>query len=571
LIVAAPAVAHAQADQTYEGGFDPEQYEASADPRSIALQDSARPLARGDYSAGLVLHLAGPPLDVCVRDAETPEGECAIGGDIINSRLRADLVGIYGLGRFDFRVVLPVVLYQSSDFDPAMGQDGLGSAGIGDLRFGGRVGLLEKQGAALAFDLSLSLPTGGGENFIGDSGVMVDPRLIGEWRRDRLALGASFGYRFRQDSGEIANLYVDDELLWSLGGEYAIQPDKLTAGLSLFGRVGVKSNPDPMMGVSGALGGEERPAELMASARYFLSDQLSLEAGAGTAVSSGYGAAPFRVLAGVRWMDVTKPTERGPLVRDRDGDGIVDGDDKCVATAEDVDDWEDSDGCPELDNDEDRIPDASDKCPLVAEDRDGVEDEDGCPDGDNDADGIADNADKCPAEAEDVDGFQDEDGCPDGDNDADGIADATDQCPMEAETVNGQTDEDGCPERAVATVTSTGIEISDKIFFDLNRASIKDESNAILDVVAEVLKTNADLTVRIEGHTDDSGGATWNRELSQKRAESVRDYLVAKGVDAARLEAVGHGEDKPLVEGKSDEARSKNRRVEFVIVDRASP
>jgi outer membrane protein OmpA-like peptidoglycan-associated protein len=270
-------------------------------------------------------------------------------------------------------------------------------------------------------------------------------------------------------------------------------------------------------------------------------------------------------------MDVTKPTESRPLVRDRDGDGIVDGDDKCVATPEDVDDWEDSDGCPELDNDDDRIPDASDKCPLVAEDRDGVEDEDGCPDGDDDADGVADGADKCPAEREDVDGFQDDDGCPDLDNDGDGIADATDQCPLEAETVNGQADEDGCPDdRPVATVTATSIEISDKIFFDLNRARIKSASNGILDAVAEVLKTNADLSVRIEGHTDDSGSSESNRELSQKRAEAVRDYLVAKGVDAARLEAVGYGEDKPLVEGTSDEARSKNRRVEFVIVDRAA-
>ena len=593
-----PAVASAQ-EVEYTPGFDPEQLSVSADPASIALQDGARPLDRGDYAAGLVLHVGGPPLDVCVIDEEDPSAGCEVEDDILNTRLRADLQAIYGFGRFDIRAVLPMVLYQSSDFGPAEGMESLGASGIGDLRLGGRVGILEKNDLGLAADLSFTLPTGGGDNFIGDSGLLVDPRVLADWRKGKIGIAASLGYRYRQDAARLANLYVDDEILWSLGGEYQIQPDKLTAGLALYGHIGVISDPDPMEGVQASLGGEERPAEILASGRYFVTDKIAIEFGAGTALSSGYGTAPFRVLAGVRWMDVTRDDG---LPADRDGDGIVDPDDRCVSEPEDIDGHEDLDGCPDKDDDGDGIADSADTCPREAEDVDGFQDDDGCPDTDNDGDGLADSADACPMDAEDMngvddtdgcpekdgdgdgifepadacptepedlDGFQDEDGCPEKDNDGDGILDGVDQCPNEAEVFNDQLDEDGCPDegRTIATVTSSAIEINDVIYFDLNRARIKRRSYTILNAVAGVLQAHSHLRVRIEGHTDDQGNADWNRELSQKRAEAVRDYLVGRGVDGARLEPVGYGFDRPLVEGKSKSARAKNRRVEFVIIE----
>ena len=131
---------------------------------------------------------------------------------------------------------------------------------------------------------------------------------------------------------------------------------------------------------------------------------------------------------------------------DNDKDGIVDLKDKCPNQAEDMDGFEDEDGCPELDNDGDSVPDALDKCPIAPEDRDGFQDEDGCPDPDNDGDGVIDAQDKCPTKVEDMDGFQDEDGCPDVDNDNDGIPDNLDRCPNQPENVNGVDDGDGCPD-----------------------------------------------------------------------------------------------------------------------------
>ena len=98
---------------------------------------------------------------------------------------------------------------------------------------------------------------------------------------------------------------------------------------------------------------------------------------------------------------------------DTDGDGIPDFRDACAGQPEDIDGFEDEDGCPDLDDDADGIPDSIDLAPLTSEDYDGFEDEDGVPDLDNDGDGITDERDMCPDEREDLDGFEDEDGCPD--------------------------------------------------------------------------------------------------------------------------------------------------------------
>ncbi len=138
--------------------------------------------------------------------------------------------------------------------------------------------------------------------------------------------------------------------------------------------------------------------------------------------------------------------EDGCPETDNDGDGVLDAMDKCPLKAEDRDSYEDADGCPESDNDKDGILDEKDKCPNEPEDSDGFEDEDGCPEFDNDKDGILDLADKCPLQSEDRDGFEDGDGCPDMDNDKDGVPDAVDKCPGKAEIVNGYLDGDGCPD-----------------------------------------------------------------------------------------------------------------------------
>jgi outer membrane protein OmpA-like peptidoglycan-associated protein len=247
---------------------------------------------------------------------------------------------------------------------------------------------------------------------------------------------------------------------------------------------------------------------------------------------------------------------------DRDHDGILDNVDKCPDQPEDRDGFEDTDGCPDPDNDKDGILDTDDKCPNEPEDKDGFQDADGCPDPDNDTDGIPDATDKCPNEPEDKDNFEDADGCPDPDNDKDGVPDTADKCPNDP----GPPDNDGCPKKYEhIVVTQEKIELKQKIFFDTDKATIQARSFALLDEIANVLKSRPTMTVRIEGHTDARGKRAHNMQLSQARAESVRQHLVGLGVEIPRMEARGYGPDQPIETNKTAAGREKNRRVEFII------
>ena len=99
------------------------------------------------------------------------------------------------------------------------------------------------------------------------------------------------------------------------------------------------------------------------------------------------------------------------------------------------------------------------------------------------------------------------------------------------------------------------------------QATIKPISFKLLDGVAAALTAHATLKISVEGHTDDRAAEDYNLKLSQRRAEAVRDYLIKKGIDPARLTAIGYGESRPAVPGKSEAARDQNRRVEFIIVN----
>lgn len=216
------------------------------------------------------------------------------------------------------------------------------------------------------------------------------------------------------------------------------------------------------------------------------------------------------------------------------------------------------------DRDGDAIPDDRDGCPDQAEDRDGFGDEDGCPDADNDRDGVLDASDGCPYQAEDPDGYSDTDGCPEADNDNDGTADSADQCPNAA----GPAAVNGCP-RVYENVELTGdaIRIQQQVHFEQDRAVIRPVSYSILNVVAQVLLDYPSTSVEVQGHTDSAGDDAYNLRLSQERADSVRAYLVERGIDPARLTARGYGETRPIESNRTSRGRAINRRVEFVRTD----
>ena len=106
------------------------------------------------------------------------------------------------------------------------------------------------------------------------------------------------------------------------------------------------------------------------------------------------------------------------------------------------------------------------------------------------------------------------------------------------------------------------------MFFDTNKATIKKVSFELLNQVAQAMQDNPTIQVRIEGHTDSQGNDKFNLKLSQRRAESVRTYLIGKGVAADRMVPQGYGETVPIADNRTSAGRAQNRRVEFVITSR---
>lgn len=104
------------------------------------------------------------------------------------------------------------------------------------------------------------------------------------------------------------------------------------------------------------------------------------------------------------------------------------------------------------------------------------------------------------------------------------------------------------------------------IYFDFDKTTLKSESFVELNKVVDFLKQNAKISIEIEGHTDSKGSDTYNANLSQGRSQSVVDYLVGQGIEAARLQARGYGEAKPIDSNETEEGRANNRRVEFTVV-----
>ena len=182
--------------------------------------------------------------------------------------------------------------------------------------------------------------------------------------------------------------------------------------------------------------------------------------------------------------------------------------------------------------------------PIVARDRDG--------------DQLLDADDRCPVDAEDRDDFEDADGCPDPDNDGDQLADTVDHCPLVAESMNGWNDDDGCPDEILAELA--GIE------FERGSARITSASRPILDRTIDILTRAPALHVEISGHTSSDGDRDDNLALSRARAEAVAAYLVAHGVAADRLTAIGYGPDRPVADDRDHDGRRRNRRIEFRIV-----
>jgi outer membrane protein OmpA-like peptidoglycan-associated protein len=210
-----------------------------------------------------------------------------------------------------------------------------------------------------------------------------------------------------------------------------------------------------------------------------------------------------------------------------------------------------------VDTDDDGVEDKIDKCPDVP----GSKKYNGCPVPDTDGDGMNDEADACPTVAGDIN-FN---GCPVPDSDGDGVLDTEDKCTTEP----GTKENHGCPEVKRDTITKVIEEkvtfAAKNIFFKAASDQLTESSIEPLDEVVKVLTDHPLLKMQIEGHTDSTGKAEMNLKLSRQRAESVKNYLTGKGIDASRLTAIGFGSSKPLQSNETVEGRRNNRRVELKL------
>lgn len=245
--------------------------------------------------------------------------------------------------------------------------------------------------------------------------------------------------------------------------------------------------------------------------------------------------------------------------KDTDGDGVMDRIDDCPDTAPRV--IVDARGCP-IDSDEDGIFDGIDECagtPVGA-----VVDSLGCPT-DSDGDGVFDGIDQCEDTPELA--VVDAEGCPI-DSDNDGIFDGIDQCPNTPSAV--RVDLSGCPtidSEEERTLYDTGT-LALALEFESGEADLRAGASADLRVIANAMRKWPDMRLEIGGHTDDRGAEAANQQLSEERAQTVKDYLVDTftWISADRLEVVGYGEEKPVADNATEEGRAQNRRVEFVIL-----
>lgn len=257
---------------------------------------------------------------------------------------------------------------------------------------------------------------------------------------------------------------------------------------------------------------------------------------------------PDRDKDGVYDMNDSCPDVAGPVelsgCPDTDGDGIWDKYDECPTEKG----TKELHGCP--DRDGDGVADKDDACPDVPGDKAHK----GCPD--TDGDGLYDNEDGCPR----VKGPVENKGCPWPDTDGDGILDKDDACPA----VFGVAENKGCPALSKKELETVKYAF-DNLEFETGKDVIRTKSYVSLNALAKLLIDKPNYGLKIEGHTDNVGKAEMNMELSLKRAEAVKKYLVAKNVDASKLETYGYGLTRPIADNSTAAGRQKNRRVEMTI------
>lgn len=624
--IAVPCTASAQES----GDFSVQRMESAPGPNNVLSTERVRMSQQFGWSASLLFNYAREPFVVvsCVTETDCSEANAQQVEDVpvVQNMFQWDVMGSFNPVDFlQIGLRVPLAYVNGSGIDASTGQpliEGANAFGLGDVMLEGKIRFFgdSKSPVALGGAVDVAAPLGHltAENkYIGnDAPVTVGWRGIADFQIENFFVVANLRGVYRGENTLGTTTVGPVEFRYAVGLGYQITPifKVMAEG---FGSTQFSST----VGTNTL----EADAAVVISP---LSTGLDFTVGAGPGILEGVGVPLVRVVGGVSFKmeagdedadGINDNADDCPTLKedkdgfkdsdgcpedDNDADGVPDAKDQCKEKPETINGFKDEDGCPDeitdsdkdgipdnsdkcpdvagkvrtqefygcADSDEDGIPDPKDTCPKDAEDTDGFEDLDGCPEPDNDHDGIPDASDECSEEPEIMNGFKDEDGCPDAvpDADKDGIPDNKDKCPSKPENFNGFEDEDGCPDKgsALVEVKAEEIRILQRVEFETGSDKIKGNTSFdVLNAVAAALKANANIfLVEVAGHTDNQGQAQFNKELSQKRADAVKKYLVGKGIADTRLKAVGYGQDKPIADNSSKDGMQKNRRVEFNIL-----
>jgi len=467
------------------------------------------------------------------------------------------LLSIGLIGRLDLSASLPVYLKQISDNYPIANPPApeISATGIGDIRLRGKFAFFKSVGRknpclsnrfnmALAADLYLQ--TGDANKLMGNGGIELTPWFLLSYCRPNTQTHSGWGatlnvgYRFKRSS-VLEDINIDDEIQFRGGiSRNLIHTERYTfaasieAGLAL--GLGKISNFTPAKV-------QHRPAEALFSIRGTHRSGIGFFLGGGLGVLDGYGSPDIRGIAGIDYR--SRPfgfRKKTKLVATQPGRIETMTFDTTLNISKILSADPDPDG--------DNIASTKDQCPMEAEDIDKFEDEDGCPEPDNDYDTISDKDDKCPLEAETRNGFQDNDGCPD--------------VSPQITTTSGQSK----PNKSRVSLEKDRIVIDGTVFFKSGSDQILAKSFDLLDEVAAVLRTHLEIhLVLIEGHTDDRGIPDKNVDLSERRAASVAAFLEQAGVAGHRFLTKGFGATTPIASNQTKSGRAKNRRVVFKILN----
>ncbi len=570
-------------------GLNGQLFRPSLDAKNtLWTNDSLR--APNKYTFGkAMLHYANDPVVYVRNDGERTE--------LVSGIWQLDAMVGHTRGPVRFGLQLPVYLR-------SMGEAAGGETGIGDLAFDVKLTALDRtvKPVGLAFAGRVFVPTAtvdaplGNANLGWEVEAIVDKELTPKW-----LLAANVGTR-GVPTVELENLTWDDQVFLRGGLGYTVTPDRLGFSMDVASQFNYNDFSNPA----------GRPVEGLLGVWNRLTPNLMLRGGVGTGLNSGLGAPKYRVMLGLGWEPA--------LIEDRDGDGLMDPVDDCPDTPEDLDSYMDDDGCPEatlvtvrvVDDEGMEILDGSwTQDGASGRSGESLELEEGKYEFSASADGFGDQSVSRSVPAGEPTEVRIELGVVPGslvvtavDEEGNAIPDATwtnKKLSPGASKIGEAVDAN--PGDYTVTVTAPGfrqnsmqgtvkaeeltelqvvlvpakveiqaerIDIQDSVYFEVNKDIIKSESYELLDEVAETLVAHPELTlIRIEGHTDNRGAADFNKDLSQRRAEAVRTYLISKGVEAERLEAVGYGEEKPLKKGNNEAAWSQNRRVDFFVAERS--